>query len=64
MYSQPSARIRSLGRNPEVTLSFRSDTHGADIVVLSGTAEVDASARAPSRTLPGRARYATDGSAT
>ena len=43
VYSQPGARIRNVARNPKVTLNFRGDANGGDIVVLSGTAEVDAS---------------------
>ncbi len=43
VYSQPGARIRNIGRNPKVTLNFRGDANGGDIVVLSGTAEVDES---------------------
>jgi PPOX class probable F420-dependent enzyme len=43
MYSQPGARIRNIGRNPKVTLNFRGDANGGDIVVLSGRAEVDES---------------------
>ena len=41
VYSQPGARIRNIGRNPKVTLHFGGDANGGDIVVLSGTAEVD-----------------------
>lgn len=41
VYSQPGARIRNISRNPKVTLNFRGDASGGDIVVLSGTAEVD-----------------------
>ena len=38
---QPArARIRNIGRNPKVTLNFRGDPNGGDIVVLSATAEV------------------------
>ncbi len=43
VYSQPGARIRNIGRNPRVTLNFRGDAIGGDIVVLSGTAEVNES---------------------
>jgi PPOX class probable F420-dependent enzyme len=42
MYSQPKARIRNLESNPRVTLNFDGDGDGGDIVVLSGTATVDA----------------------
>jgi PPOX class probable F420-dependent enzyme len=41
IYSQPGARIRNTSRNPKVTLNFRGDPNGNDIVVLSGIAEVD-----------------------
>jgi len=43
MYSQPGARVRNIVRNPKVTLNFRGDANGGDIVVLSGSAEVDES---------------------
>jgi PPOX class probable F420-dependent enzyme len=43
VYSQPGARIRNIGRNPKVTLNFRGDANGGDIVVLSGTAVVNES---------------------
>ena len=42
MYSQPKLRIRNLQVNPRVTLNFDGDGDGGDIVVLSGTATVDA----------------------
>jgi len=44
VYSQPGARVRNLAANPRVTLNFDGDGHGGDIVVLSGTAHVDAGA--------------------
>lgn len=43
MYSQPGARVRNIVHNPKVTLNFRGDANGGDIVVLSGSAEVDES---------------------
>jgi PPOX class probable F420-dependent enzyme len=46
MYSQPGARVRNIAANPRVTLSFDGDGRGGDIVVLSGTARVDADAAA------------------
>jgi PPOX class probable F420-dependent enzyme len=49
IYSQPGARIRNIARNPQVTLSFDGDGQGGDIVVLSGTAEVDESGAKPPR---------------
>jgi PPOX class probable F420-dependent enzyme len=42
MYSQPGARVRNIAANPRVTLNFDGDGRGGDIVVLSGTAHVDA----------------------
>lgn len=43
VYSQPGARIRNISANPKVTLNFRGDASGGDIVILSGTAQVDES---------------------
>ena len=60
VYSQPGARIRSIGRNPKVTLNFRGDTDGGDIVVLSGTAEVDASSPGAAKDAEWLAKYATE----
>ena len=47
VYSRPGARTRNIVRNPKVTLNFGGDGAGADIVVLSGTAEVDESGPSP-----------------
>ena len=44
IYSQPGARVRNLTANPKVTLNFDGDGQGGDIVVLAGTAHVDADA--------------------
>ena len=44
VYSQCSARVRNISHNPKVTLNFRGDANGRDVVVLSGTAAVDMSA--------------------
>lgn len=46
VYSQPGARVRNIAANPRVTLNFDGDGRGGDIVVLSGTAHVDADAAA------------------
>ncbi len=43
VYSQPGARIRNILRNPKVALNFRGNADGGEIVVRSGTAEVDES---------------------
>jgi PPOX class probable F420-dependent enzyme len=44
VYSQPGARIRNIAANPNVTLNFDGDGYGGDIVVLAGTAHVEADA--------------------
>jgi len=59
VYSQPGARIRNIGRNPKVTLNFRGDANGGDIVVLSGTAEVDDSGPSAAEDAAWVAKYAT-----
>jgi PPOX class probable F420-dependent enzyme len=60
VYSQPGARIRNIGRNPKVTLNFRGDANGADIVVLSGTAQVDESGPSAAEDAAWVAKYATE----
>jgi PPOX class probable F420-dependent enzyme len=46
MYSQPGARVRNIAANAKVTLNFDGDGLGGDIVVLTGTAQVDPDAPA------------------
>jgi PPOX class probable F420-dependent enzyme len=46
IYSQPGARIRNIAANPKITLNFDGDGRGGDIIVLSGTAQVDTDAAA------------------
>ena len=60
VYSQPGARIRNIGRNPKVTLNFRGDANGGDIVVLSGTAEVAQSGPSAANDAAWVAKYATE----
>jgi PPOX class probable F420-dependent enzyme len=60
VYSQPGARIRNIGRDPKVTLNFRGDANGGDIVVLSGTAEVDESGPSAAEDAAWVAKYATE----
>jgi PPOX class probable F420-dependent enzyme len=60
VYSQPGTRVRNIGRNPKVTLNFRGDTDGGDIVVLSGTAEVDESGPGVAEDGEWVAKYATE----
>jgi PPOX class probable F420-dependent enzyme len=42
MYSRRSPRVRNIRSNPHVSLNFHGDGRGGDIVVLSGTAAIDA----------------------
>lgn len=45
IYSQPKqAKIRNVERSGQASLNFNSDFHGGDVVVLTGKAEIDASA--------------------
>lgn len=45
IYSQPNqAKIRNVERSGQASLNFNSDFHGGDVVVLTGTAEIDPSA--------------------
>ncbi len=60
VYSQPGARVRNIARNPKVTLNFRGDADGGDIVVLSGTAEVDESGPSAAEDAAWAAKYATE----
>jgi PPOX class probable F420-dependent enzyme len=60
IYSQPGARIRNITRNPKVTLNFGGDGHGGDIVVLSGTAEIDDSAASAAENPEWIAKYAEE----
>jgi PPOX class probable F420-dependent enzyme len=58
VYSQPGARVRNIAANPQVTLHFDGDGRGGDIVVLSGTAQVDADAPAADANPAHLAKYA------
>ncbi|HEX5191737.1 MAG TPA: TIGR03667 family PPOX class F420-dependent oxidoreductase [Solirubrobacteraceae bacterium] len=60
VYSQPGARVRNIRRNPRVTLNFRGDPHGGDIVVLSGSAEIDESAPSAAQNAAWVAKYAAE----
>lgn len=59
VYNQPGARIRNIGRNPKVTLSFHGDPEGGDVVVLSGIAGVDESTLEAAQDPAYEAKYAT-----
>jgi PPOX class probable F420-dependent enzyme len=60
VYSQPGARIRNIAHNPKVTLNFGGDGEGGDIVILSGTAEVDESGPSAVEDASYAAKYATE----
>jgi PPOX class probable F420-dependent enzyme len=60
VYSQPGARIGNIGRNPQVTLNFRGDPNGGDIVILSGTAQVDESRPSAGEDAAWVAKYARE----
>jgi len=58
--SRPGARIRNIARNPKVALNFDGDGRGGDIVVLSGTAEVDESGPSAAEDAAWVAKYASE----
>lgn len=60
VYSQPGARIRNISSNPKVTLNFRGDANGGDIVIWSGTAEVDESRPSAGQDAAWVAKYARE----
>jgi PPOX class probable F420-dependent enzyme len=57
MFSRPGARVRNIEANPCVTLNFAGDGRGGDIVVLSGSATVDAEAASADRAPEYLAKY-------
>ncbi len=60
VYSQPGARVHNIARNPKVTLNFRGDANGGDIVIISGRAEVDKSRPSAAENPAWVAKYATN----
>jgi PPOX class probable F420-dependent enzyme len=52
VHSKESQRTKNLAGNPRVSLNFRGDELGGDIVVLSGDARIDRDAP-PSHEVPG-----------
>ena len=60
VYRQRGARVRNVAGNPKVTLNFRGDANGGDIVVLSGSAEVDESAPRAAENTAWVAKYAAE----
>jgi len=42
IYSRPNKqKLRNIARNPTVTLNFDSDRQGGDVIVITGTAQID-----------------------
>ncbi len=60
VYSQPGARIRNIRNNPKVTLNFRGDPNGGDIVVLTGLAGVDEHAPSAAENIAWIDKYAKE----
>jgi PPOX class probable F420-dependent enzyme len=60
VYSQPGARIRNISSNAKVTLNFRGDANGGDIVILSGAAQVDESRPSARQDAAWVAKYAAE----
>lgn len=53
IYSQPNTpKLRNIAQNPKVALNLNGDTHGNDIVIVSGNASIDADAP-PAHEVPG-----------
>lgn len=45
IYSQPGTpKLRNIGADPRISLNFNCDSHGGDVVILTGDARVDADA--------------------
>ena len=60
IYSQPGARVRNNAAKPRVTLNFDGDGRGGDVVVLSGTAQVDPNAPPADANPAHLAKYAAE----
>lgn len=58
VYSKASARVANLAANPRVSLNFRGDRLGGDIVVLTGSAVVDPAAPSSDQVPGYQAKYA------
>ena len=59
VYSEPDqAKIRNIERSGRVAFHFNSDFHGGDVVVLTGTAEIEPSAPAADQNLAYIEKYA------
>jgi PPOX class probable F420-dependent enzyme len=58
VFSKESTRTKNIAGNPRVTLNFRGDRLGGDIVVLTGEARIDPSAPPAHETPAYAAKYA------
>lgn len=53
VYSKPnSPRVRNIAQNPNVAVHFDSNGTGGDIIILSGTAQIDPSVPPADQVLP------------
>lgn len=64
IYSQPNqAKLRNIERTGRASLNFNSDFHGGDVVILTGTAEIEPST-APADNNPAYIEKYADGIAS
>jgi PPOX class probable F420-dependent enzyme len=64
IYSQPNQpKIRNIARSSHVSINFNSDFHGGDVVIIAGTAQVDA-AIPPADQIPAYVEKYADGMAS
>lgn len=58
IYSMPNtAKLRNIAANQHVSLNFNSDAYGGDVIVITGTARVDAAALPLDKNAPYLAKY-------
>ena len=61
IYSQPGTpKLRNIGADPRISLNFNCDSHGGDVVILTGDARVDADAP-PANAVPAYIEKYTEG---
>jgi PPOX class probable F420-dependent enzyme len=58
IYSQPNTpKLRHIAANPKVSLHFNSDSHGGDVIILTGEARIEASGPASNDHAAYQAKY-------
>jgi PPOX class probable F420-dependent enzyme len=61
IYSKPNTpKLRNIAQNPTVALHFDSDTHGGNVIVLTGTAIIDRQAPSLDKIPAYAEKYATN----